>query len=117
MPRFVVLEHDSPQGRHWDFMLEQEASLATWALPLPPDAAMEMPANRLPDHRLAYLDYEGPVSGNRGSVSRWDQGVYHIEQHTDELWLVTLQGQRLQGPVKLERIPEETSAWRLIRLP
>ena len=61
MPRFVVLEHDSPCGRHWDFMLEQENALATWALPQPPDTA-EMPAEPLPDHRLAYLDYEGPIS-------------------------------------------------------
>ncbi|NUQ64853.1 MAG: hypothetical protein HUU20_20510 [Pirellulales bacterium] len=73
MPRFVVLEHDSPRGLHWDFMLESGDALATWALPEPPDAAAELAAESLPDHRPAYLDYEGPIASNRGTVRRWDR--------------------------------------------
>lgn len=93
-------------------MLEQGATLATWALPQVPAAAAEMMAPRLPDHRLTYLDYEGPISGGRGTVSRWDQGTYHTERQTDDLWTVSLQGQRLLGRVVLERLPGEGNAWR-----
>jgi hypothetical protein len=93
-------------------MLEHGASLATWALPQAPDTAAEMTAPRLPDHRLAYLDYEGPVSGGRGTVSRWDQGTYRTEHQTDDQWIVTLQGQRLPGRVVLDRLPGEENSWR-----
>lgn len=114
MPRFVILAHDSSRGLHWDFMLEQETSLATWALPQPPDAGAQLRADQLPDHRLAYLDYEGPISGGRGTVSRWDQGTYLIERRTDEQWIVTLQGERLRGRVTLERLPDQTTVWQFV---
>lgn len=117
MPRFVILEHDSPRGCHWDFMLEQEESLTTWALPQPPDTVTDMAAEQLPDHRQAYLDYEGPVSGNRGSVRRWDQGQYRLERRTESEWSVVLQGQRLQGQVILQRQSSEATEWRFVRLP
>lgn len=97
-------------------MLEQENALATWALPQPPDALAEMPAEPLPDHRLAYLDYEGPVSGNRGAVRRWDQGTYQLEHRTEAAWAVVLQGQRLHGHVKLERRSGEAAGWWFVRL-
>ena len=56
MPRFVVLEHDSPRGRHWDFMLETGAVLATWSLPEPPNSGGVIMCEELGDHRLKYLD-------------------------------------------------------------
>ena len=71
MPRFVILTHDHPH-LHWDFMLEADGVLKTWRLqdePLP-GRKFETPAEPLPDHRIAYLDYEGPVSNNRGIVTR-----------------------------------------------
>jgi len=74
MPRYVILEHDAADGRHWDFMLAGGEALATWALAERPDAAGPVAARSLADHRVAYLDYEGPISGGRGSVTRWDQG-------------------------------------------
>ena len=43
---------------------------------------VEMDAEVLPDHRLAYLDYEGPISGDRGSVTRWDRGTYDVEHQS-----------------------------------
>jgi hypothetical protein len=77
MPRYVILEHDWPT-RHWDFMLEVGGVLQTWRLPTPPAAHVEMPAEKTFDHRLMYLDYEGPISGDRGSVVRWDAGSYQL---------------------------------------
>jgi len=111
MPRFVVLEHQSPRGLHWDFMLQQEDVLATWALPEPPDANGPLEAERLPDHRLAYLDYEGPVSGNRGQVVRWDAGIFELRGQRPQEWTVVLRGQRLVGEATLRRLPEDSDAW------
>ena len=81
MPRYVILQHEMPAGHedrplHWDLMFEWHDSLRTWALACEPRAGVEIAARRLSDHRLAYLDYEGPVSGDRGSVRRWDAGTY-----------------------------------------
>jgi DNA polymerase Ligase (LigD) len=73
MPRFAILEHDWPHP-HRDLLLERDGVLKAWRLPADgsPDTPSE--AVELPDHRLHYLDYEGPVSGDRGSVRRFDGG-------------------------------------------
>lgn len=99
MGRFVVLEHDSPRGRHWDLMLENGQVLATWALAEPPDAGHAIAAQPLPDHRPAYLDYEGPISGNRGHVTRWDRGEYEILAggFGQEELHATFHGEKLRG--------------------
>lgn len=75
MPRYVILTHDHPFP-HWDLMLEDGGVLRTWRLLAEPAAGQVVRAEQLADHRLAYLDYEGPVSGGRGSVARWDHGTY-----------------------------------------
>jgi hypothetical protein len=114
MPRFVVLRHDCPTGfvrpPHWDFMLEIGGTLRTWALAAEPCASQAAPAQRLADHRLAYLDYEGPISGDRGSVSRWDRGSYQLVRETADELIVTVIGQRLQGQVELSRIQGASAA-------
>jgi len=76
MPRFVILRHDAPRRLHFDFLLEVSGGLKTWALPQSPQDGVEMVCEALPDHRQGYLDYEGPVSGGRGTVTRWDWGTY-----------------------------------------
>lgn len=117
MPRFVVLEHDSPRGLHWDFMLEHGEVLVTWALPSPPGSAAEVTAESLPDHRPLYLDYEGPVSGGRGTVVRWDKGTYEIRHHTESEWAVYLIGNRLRGEVHLRQLPNDLKAWQFTFTP
>jgi hypothetical protein len=100
MPRFVILEHDHPE-LHWDFMLEVGGVLRTWRLAAPPGSSCA--AIPLPDHRLAYLDYEGPVSGGRGTVRRWERGYYSWLQDTAEVVVVRLKGEQLRGVVRLAR--------------
>src|SRR5690606_15746818 len=107
MPRFVILHHRTPpdyaRATHYDLMLEWDAALRTWAIDQPPSASHVQLAEPLADHRLAYLDYEGPVSNNRGDVTRWDEGSYALIT-SDELQLVIeLHGQRLQGTLQLSR--------------
>ena len=111
MPRFVILRHDSPQGLHWDFMLERGSSLATWALEREPAEGEVVCARALSDHRLAYLDHEGPVSGDRGSVTRWDAGTYQFEHEGPDEMVVKLQGNKLSGQAELRRLPDSPQQW------
>ncbi len=76
--RFVILEHNRPI-LHWDLMLEAGDVLQTWRLAAPPTNGAIIDATALGDHRRAYLDYEGPISGGRGSVKRWDAGDFSEE--------------------------------------
>ena len=78
MPRFVILQHETDAGSHYDLMLEVGGVLKTWSLSEPPEADREVACKSLPDHRLAYLDYEGPISGGRGSVTRLGSG--HVSE-------------------------------------
>ena len=78
MPRFAVLQHDRPV-LHWDFLLEHEGVLLTWRLSAPPQAGAAVDGEKSFDHRLVYLDHEGPVGGGRGSVTRWDGGTFDWE--------------------------------------
>ena len=113
MPRFVILRHDSPRGEHFDFMLEAGDSLKTWALPRLPENGEEMDCEALADHRLAYLDYEGAISGGRGSVTRWDHGEYTLERESDAEWAVHLMGEKLAGHARLLRTTSEPGQWRI----
>ena len=106
--RFVVLEHDHP-FRQWDLMLEAGEALRTWRLTAPPRPGRGVDAVPIGDHRLAYLDYEGPVSGDRGRVSRWDHGTFAWECEGEEL-AVRLHGGRLRGVLRLGRRTDGT--WR-----
>src|SRR6266511_3949944 len=105
MPRYVILEHDHP-FLHWDLMLEYEGVLRCWRLAAPPENDRDIPAEPIFDHRLHYLDYEGPISGGRGEVKRWDRGTYQMEDENEERWTFRLAGERLSGLASLERLPD-----------
>jgi hypothetical protein len=113
MPRFALLTHDSPRGLHCDFLLEAGEVLKTWALPRPPEPDVAIECEALADHRLLYLDYEGPIAGGRGSVARWDCGTFEVETWTDASIIVRLIGERLFGQVTLLNLPGEAERWQL----
>jgi hypothetical protein len=97
-------------------MLSTGKALRTWRLevdPLTPGGGVATP---LADHRLAYLTYEGPVSGGRGTVARWDAGDFEWLADESERIEVRLTGGRLRGRLKLERAPEG-GLWRFYFLP
>ena len=112
MPRYAILRHDSPRGVHWDLLLETGPALKTWALPQPPEPGVEMTCEALTDHRLEYLDYEGPVSDDRGSVARWDRGTYRVDSQSDRELVVELSGEKLSGRATLSRLAEPPERWR-----
>ena len=87
-------------------MLENEAALRTWRLALPPTEMRPIPAEALNDHRLAYLDYEGPVSGDRGTVAAFDRGHYSVLTDDRNFVEILLRGNTLRGRAQLKRVPE-----------
>ena len=115
MTRYVILRHDTPHGYsrplHWDFLLETGPQLRAWALAEEPQVGRTIAAEPLPNHRLAYLDYEGPVSDNRGEVSQWDAGTFQWQQVTEHAVVVELTGRRLGGIAKLTRESAESEHW------
>ncbi|MFN9876929.1 MAG: hypothetical protein ACK557_00505 [Planctomycetota bacterium] len=96
--RFAVLHHRLPpaaeRSDHFDLLLEWRGALLTWELPIRPLLIDQTTAaRRLPDHRLVYLDYSGPLTENRGHVQLVDTGFLTWIQTPDaalESWTATL---------------------------
>ena len=118
MPRFFILYHETPPGdqrpAHWDFMLETVDVLRTWALAEVPRVGGAIDAAALGDHRLAYLDYEGPLSQDRGRVTRWDGGQYDLERSGEGELRVHLRGAKLQCRATLTRAADTAADWRCV---
>ena len=109
--RFVVLRHTDRQGVHFDLMIDQGNGLATWKCPQPPESAGPggRACTRIADHRRRYLDYEGPIAGDRGTVQRHDQGVCVVHSSRTDVWEVAFTGDRLAGRYILKRQNVKTS--------
>jgi hypothetical protein len=101
MPRYAILAHDWPSP-HWDFFLETEAHLRSWRLLAEPGPGKEVPVEPNAVHRLIYLEYEGLVSGGRGTVSRWDAGTFDWIVNEQDRIVVDLHGNKLSGPCRIE---------------
>lgn len=95
MPRFVILEHDWPK-LHWDFLLEAGPVLRAWRLLAEPGPSRIVPAEPNTNHRLLYLDYEGPLSGNRGTVRQWDAGIFDWIENGERV-VLDLHGAKVVG--------------------
>jgi len=108
MPRFVVLLHEPPpgysRGTHYDLMLEFGPVLRTWALSELPVVGRTLVADRLPDHRLAYLDFEGQTA-SVGQVRRVAAGEYRLLDESPGAVVVMLMRSDLQG--RLSIVAEE----------
>jgi len=104
--RFVVQEHRKDQNVHWDLMLQKGEHLATWQAPLPPSEWREIPltCQKIFDHRIKYLTYEGPLSNNRGEVRIVVAGTYQPLQITDTQWYVRLESDSISGKLGLHKI-------------
>jgi bifunctional non-homologous end joining protein LigD len=107
LPRFVVQEHHATR-LHWDFRLERDGVLVSWAVPkgIPQDPKRNHLAVHVEDHPLDYIDFAGEIPrGNYGAgqVSIWDHGTYETEKWqigpraSKQEVMVVLHGERLKG--------------------
>ena len=113
--RFVVLRHVDRDDAHFDLMIDLGHALATWKMAQPPELCRDAPMRcaRIGDHRRIYLDYEGPVSGNRGDVSVYDQGTCSIDTAEPARWELRFNGRRMLGWFLLELAADEPQSWSL----
>ena len=105
--RFVVQEHHA-RALHWDFRLERDGVLVSWAVPkgIPQDTRRNHLAVQTEDHPLEYLDFHGTIAAGEyggGTVSIWDRGTYQLEEWSDREVKVVLNGDRTQGRFVLIR--------------
>lgn len=89
--RYVILHHTGIPQPHFDVMFETSpgSKLATWRSPVWPVVAPTA-AERLDDHRRDYLEYEGPLTGNRGHATRVAAGAFTFQSRTDTAWELSL---------------------------
>ena len=121
-PIFVIQRHDA-RRLHYDFRLEREGALASWAVPkgVPLEPGQQHLAVHVEDHPLSYATFEGEIpAGNygAGTVEIWDHGTYElVEEKANGGLTVRLRGERLDGlwtlvPAKLGGDPKN---WLIVR--
>jgi bifunctional non-homologous end joining protein LigD len=126
--RFVVQQH-AARRNHWDFRLEIDGVLASWAVPKGPsaDPAEKRLAVETEDHPLDYGDFEGiipPGNYGAGGVILWDRGVYRsVDGRTPAEGLAAgkldleLFGHKLRGRWALVRLAKSETGkdWLLLK--
>ena len=120
--RFVIQRHDA-RRLHYDFRLERNGALASWAVPkgVPLRHGERHLAVHVEDHPLDYADFEGTIPAGQygaGTVEIWDRGTYELlEEKRNGGLTVRLHGERLDGvwtlvPARLDGDPKN---WLLLR--
>src|SRR6267142_4730787 len=112
---FVVQKHRATQ-LHYDFRLEADGVLKSWAVPKAPpmDPGVKRLAMQVEDHPLDYADFEGVIPEGEyggGTVMVWDRGTYQPEDAVDVAAALekghlafTLRGEKLKGGWSLVRV-------------
>ncbi len=101
-PRFVIQRHDA-RRLHYDFRLERDGALASWAVPkgVPLRKGERHLAVHVEDHPLEYADFAGVIPAGQygaGTVEIWDHGTYELlEEKRDGGLTFRLEGTRAQG--------------------
>ncbi|MCP2025508.1 bifunctional non-homologous end joining protein LigD [Flavobacterium sp. HSC-32F16] len=129
---FVVQKH-AASHLHYDFRLEMDGVLKSWAVPKGPsmDPDVKRLAMMVEDHPYSYKDFEGTIpAGNygAGNVIVWDNGTYTSDEKTasDEKMLLAdlkkgrlsfiLKGKKLKGEFSLVKLHgKQENAWLLIK--
>lgn len=132
-PRFVIQKHDA-STLHYDFRIEVDGVLKSWAVPKGPstDPGEKRLAMPTEDHPLDYADFEGVIPEDEygaGTVLVWDTGPYEnitekdgdVQTISDALKaghaLIRLEGKKLQGGYALQRVTSgDDERWLLIKM-
>jgi len=131
-PIFVIQKHDA-SSLHYDFRLEVDGVLKSWAVPKGPstDPREKRLAIATEDHPIEYADFEGVIPEDAyggGTVLIWDRGTYRNNNEKDDGLramsdalaeghaLVWLEGEKLTGGYALQRIDDDKGHWLLIKM-
>jgi len=115
--RFVIQKHQATH-LHYDFRLEMDGVLKSWAVPKEPPTTpgVRRLAVQVEDHALDYIDFEGAIPEGMygaGTVEVWDKGTYALKTRTEKKIEFTLHGTRLRGDYALVNFRENN--WLLLR--
>jgi len=120
-PRFVVHKHNASR-LHYDFRLEKEGALRSWAVPKGPsmDPSEKRLAVRVEDHPLEYIDFQGSIPEGEygaGTVEVWDHGTYTPLLEKPEEIKFSLHGEKLRGSFVLVKLKkgQKGNEWLLIK--
>lgn len=131
-PLFVIQKHDA-SSLHYDFRLEVDGVLKSWAVPKGPstDPREKRLAVATEDHPIDYADFEGVIPEGQygaGAVLIWDRGSYENitekedgprsmeDALADGHVLVRLDGHKLTGGYVLQRIDDDKDQWLLVKM-
>jgi len=108
----MIARHSgAAQGDHYDLLLESGEALATWRL-RHTNFENQQPAQKIQEHRKKYLDYEGDISGGRGTVKIWDTGTYVPDVWGDKRIQISLAGTQLKVRLRLQCA--EDDSWTIV---
>src|SRR5918911_336178 len=121
-PIFVVQRHDA-RRLHYDFRLEMNGALASWAVPkgVPLEPGEQHLAVHVEDHPLDYATFEGEIPKGEygaGTVEIWDNGTYELlEEKRNGGLTVRLHGKRLNGTYALvpAHLNGDEKNWLIVR--
>ena len=119
MGRFVVQRHDASR-LHWDFRLEMDGVLKSWAVPKEPPTrpGLRRLAVAVGDHDLDYIDFEGVIPEGEygaGTVEIWDEGNFELESRKPDKLVFELRGGKMKGRYTLVHFTEKVENWLLFK--
>ena len=119
MGRFVVQKHDASR-LHWDFRLEMDGVLKSWAVPKEPPTrpGLRRLAVAVEDHDLDYIDFEGVIPEGEygaGAVEIWDRGNFELESRKPDKLVFELRGEKMKGRYTLVHFTEKAENWLLFK--
>ena len=102
MPRFVIQYHKTDRS-HYDLMLERGGELVTFSIyhPLDFESRDTYPAVLKDPHPMEFLEYEGPLAKEGGSVTIWDSGTYAAGSWKKLDIRVKLHGRKIKGSFRI----------------
>ena len=99
-PLFVVQKHHASH-LHWDFRLEMNGVLKSWAVPKKPpkEKGIKRLAIHVEDHPISYGKFEGEIKEGygKGTVKIWDSGFYELKDKDAKKIEVILHGKKMKG--------------------
>lgn len=116
--RFVVQKHKATH-LHYDFRLELDGALKSWAVPKEPptETGIRRLAVAVEDHPVDYISFEGTIPKGEygaGTVQIWDRGTFDLKERTEKVLSFILHGNKLQGDYRLVNFKEKN--WLLFRV-